>query len=90
MSSFEEVAKRVKENQRKRFEAHRERYIQERAARLAKIAELMDKADARGETVIQVDLDSLSGEDVQYMRLHINVTEKRSEGGGLVGYEIKW
>jgi hypothetical protein len=90
MSSFEEVAKRVKENHRKRLQYHRDLYIQERAARLVKIADLMDKADARGETSIQVDADSLCGGDVQYMRLHVNVTEKRSDGGELIGYEIKW
>lgn len=57
---------------------------------MVKIADLMDKADARGETSVQVDADSLCGGDVQYMRLHVNVTEKRSDGGELIGYEIKW
>ncbi len=88
---FVEVVRLVKNNKKRRDEEERRRAVADREQRFSMIAKMMLEADQREESSIIVDLDAIQNEvDLEILRTHFAVAERRSVVGFLVGYKIIW
>jgi hypothetical protein len=88
---FVEVVRLVKNNKKRRDEEERRRVVADRERRFSVIAKMMLEADQREESSITVDLDMIQNEvELEILRAHVAVAERRTADGLLVGYKINW